>query len=84
MPLAVCATPIGNLEDVTLRVLRELAEADVVLCEDTRRTRVLLQRHGISARVVSYHEHCRASQGERASRWCPMPACPGSTTPALG
>ena len=39
MPLAVCATPIGNLEDVTLRVLRELAEADVVLCEDTRRTR---------------------------------------------
>src|SRR6185436_4262538 len=57
MPLAVCATPIGNLEDVTLRVLRELAEADVVLCEDTRRTRVLLDRHGITARLVSYHEH---------------------------
>jgi 16S rRNA (cytidine1402-2'-O)-methyltransferase len=62
MPLAVCATPIGNLEDVTLRVLRELAEADVVLCEDTRRTRVLLDRHGIAARLVSYHEHNEAKR----------------------
>jgi 16S rRNA (cytidine1402-2'-O)-methyltransferase len=62
MPLVVCATPIGNLEDVTLRVLRELAEADVVLCEDTRRTRVLLQRHGIAARLVSYHEHNEAAR----------------------
>jgi 16S rRNA (cytidine1402-2'-O)-methyltransferase len=57
VPLAVCATPIGNLEDVTLRVLRELREADVVLCEDTRHTRGLLERHGIEARLVSYHEH---------------------------
>ena len=62
MPLAVCATPIGNLEDVTLRVLRELAEADLVLCEDTRRTRVLLERHAISARLVSYHEHNEAER----------------------
>ncbi|MDX6448688.1 MAG: rRNA (cytidine1402-2-O)-methyltransferase [Gaiellaceae bacterium] len=60
MPLAVCATPIGNLDDVTLRVLRELAEADVVLCEDTRHTRGLLQRHGIDARLLSYHEHNEA------------------------
>lgn len=60
MPLAVCATPIGNLEDVTLRVLRELGEADVVLCEDTRRTRVLLDRHGITARLLSLHEHNEA------------------------
>ena len=44
MPLAVCATPIGNLGDVTLRVLEELASADVVLCEDTRHTRTLLDR----------------------------------------
>src|SRR5438132_7443445 len=59
--LAVCATPIGNLEDVTLRVLRELAEADLVLCEDTRRTGVLLERHGISGpRLLSYHEHNEA------------------------
>ena len=62
MPLAVCATPIGNLEDVTLRVLRELADADLVLCEDTRRTRVLLARHGISARLTSYHEHNEAAR----------------------
>jgi 16S rRNA (cytidine1402-2'-O)-methyltransferase len=60
--LAVCATPIGNLEDVTLRVLRELAEADVVLCEDTRRTRILLDRHGISARLLSYREHNEAAR----------------------
>jgi 16S rRNA (cytidine1402-2'-O)-methyltransferase len=62
MPLAVCATPIGNLEDVTLRVLAELAAADVVLCEDTRHTRGLLQRHGIEARLVSYHEHNEAAR----------------------
>ncbi|HKU57728.1 MAG TPA: 16S rRNA (cytidine(1402)-2'-O)-methyltransferase [Gaiellaceae bacterium] len=60
MPLAVCATPIGNLEDVTLRVLAELAAAEVVLCEDTRHTRVLLERHGVKARLVSYHEHNEA------------------------
>src|SRR5256885_2498996 len=60
MPLAVCATPIGNLEDVTLRVLRELAEADIVLCEDTRHTRKLLERHSIRARVLSYHQHNEA------------------------
>jgi 16S rRNA (cytidine1402-2'-O)-methyltransferase len=62
MPLAVCATPIGNLEDVTLRVLRELREADLVLCEDTRRTRKLLVRHGIDARLLSYHEHNEAKR----------------------
>ena len=62
MPLAVCATPIGNLDDVTLRVLAELREADVVLAEDTRHTRGLLARHGIEARLVSYHEHNEASR----------------------
>jgi 16S rRNA (cytidine1402-2'-O)-methyltransferase len=55
--LIVCPTPIGNLEDVTLRVLSALREADVVACEDTRRTRVLLDRYGVSGRLVSYHEH---------------------------
>ena len=62
MPLAVCATPIGNLDDVTLRVLEELRAADVVLCEDTRHTRVLLDRHGIKARLLSYHEHNEAKR----------------------
>jgi 16S rRNA (cytidine1402-2'-O)-methyltransferase len=56
--LVVCPTPIGNLEDVTLRVLRTLGEADVLACEDTRHTRILLDRHGIrAARLVSLHEH---------------------------
>jgi len=55
--LVVCPTPIGNLEDVTLRVLASLREADVVACEDTRRTRVLLDRYGVNASLVSLHEH---------------------------
>jgi 16S rRNA (cytidine1402-2'-O)-methyltransferase len=62
VPLAVCATPIGNLEDVTLRVLEELRAAGVVLCEDTRHTSVLLRRHGIEARLLSYHEHNEAAR----------------------
>jgi 16S rRNA (cytidine1402-2'-O)-methyltransferase len=55
--LVVCPTPIGNLEDVTLRVLSSLREADIVACEDTRRTRVLLDRYGVKARLKSYQEH---------------------------
>jgi 16S rRNA (cytidine1402-2'-O)-methyltransferase len=66
--LAVCATPIGNLEDVTLRVLRELAEADLVLCEDTRRTKILLERHEIDAKLLSYHEH---NEAERTAQVLP-------------
>ncbi len=67
--LVVCPTPIGNLEDVTLRVLAALREADVVACEDTRRTRVLLDRYGVSARLVSYHEHNeRARSAELVER----------------
>jgi 16S rRNA (cytidine1402-2'-O)-methyltransferase len=65
MPLAVCATPIGNLGDVTLRVLDELRAADLVLCEDTRRTRILLDRHGIEARLSSYHRHNEAARTPR-------------------
>jgi 16S rRNA (cytidine1402-2'-O)-methyltransferase len=61
--LVVCPTPIGNLEDVTLRVLAALRDADVVACEDTRRTRKLLDRYGVSAALVSYHEH---NERERA------------------
>jgi 16S rRNA (cytidine1402-2'-O)-methyltransferase len=61
--LYLVATPIGNLEDVTRRALRVLAEADVVACEDTRHTRRLLEHFGIRARTVSYHEH---NERERA------------------
>ena len=55
--LVVCPTPIGNLEDITLRALAALREADVIACEDTRHTRVLLERYGVTAPLVSYHEH---------------------------
>jgi len=60
--LVVCPTPIGNLEDVTLRVLRELGEAALVLCEDTRRTRTLLDRHGVHATLVSYYRQNEAKR----------------------
>ncbi len=67
--LLVCPTPIGNLQDVTLRVLAALAEADVVACEDTRHTKVLLDRHGIVASLQSLHEHNeRARAGELVGR----------------
>jgi 16S rRNA (cytidine1402-2'-O)-methyltransferase len=62
--LVVCPTPIGNLEDVTLRVLSALRDADIVACEDTRRTRVLLERYGVQGTLVSYHEH---NERERAA-----------------
>jgi 16S rRNA (cytidine1402-2'-O)-methyltransferase len=56
--LIVCPTPIGNLQDITLRVLDVLNAADVLACEDTRRTRVLLERHGVAAQeLLSFHEH---------------------------
>jgi 16S rRNA (cytidine1402-2'-O)-methyltransferase len=67
--LIVCPTPIGNLEDVTLRVLSALRDADVVACEDTRRTRVLLDRYGVDATLLSYHEHNeRARAAELVAR----------------
>jgi len=62
--LLVCATPIGNLQDVTLRVLAALGEADIVACEDTRHTKVLLERHGITVRLLSYHEHNERARAE--------------------
>jgi len=58
--LYVVSTPIGNLEDVTLRALRVLAEVDLIASEDTRQTRKLLQRHQIERPLISYHEHNEA------------------------
>lgn len=63
--LCLCGTPIGNLEDVTLRVLRVLREADLIAAEDTRRTRKLLARYDIHTPLVSYHQHSRAGRLSR-------------------
>lgn len=61
--LLVCPTPIGNLEDITLRVLRVLGESDAIACEDTRRTKTLLDRHGVEAAwLVSFHERNERSR----------------------
>jgi 16S rRNA (cytidine1402-2'-O)-methyltransferase len=57
MALVVVPTPIGNLEDITLRALRALREADLIACEDSRRTGRLLAHHGIKNDLVAYHEH---------------------------
>jgi 16S rRNA (cytidine1402-2'-O)-methyltransferase len=62
--LYVVATPIGNLEDITLRALRVLREADLIACEDTRQTRKLLNHFSIPRPMVSYHEH---NEAERAA-----------------
>ena len=61
--LYVVATPLGNLEDVTLRALRVLREVALVACEDTRRTRTLLQAHGIATPTTSYFEHNERAKG---------------------
>ena len=67
--LYIVATPIGNLEDITQRALRVLGEVDIVACEDTRRTRVLLNHFGIKTKTISYHEH---NERERAEQICKL------------
>jgi 16S rRNA (cytidine1402-2'-O)-methyltransferase len=64
MPLYIVSTPIGNLEDITLRAVRVLKEADLIACEDTRHTRRLLDHLGIKKPFVSYHEHNERTRAE--------------------
>jgi 16S rRNA (cytidine1402-2'-O)-methyltransferase len=63
--LYIVATPIGNLEDITLRALRILKEVDLVLCEDTRQTRKLLDRYEIKTPTLSYHQHSKLQKIEQ-------------------
>jgi len=67
--LYVVATPIGNLEDITLRALKVLAEADVIAAEDTRNTATLLARHAIGKRPVALHEHNEATMAGKVVHW---------------
>lgn len=62
--LYLCATPIGNLEDITYRAVEVLRSVDIIACEDTRHTLKLLNRLEISKKLVSYHEHNKASKGQ--------------------
>src|SRR3990167_5376134 len=61
----IVATPIGNLEDITLRAIRVLNEADLVLCEDTRTTAKLLQKYDIKTPTMSYHSHSKLAKVEK-------------------
>ena len=61
--LYLCATPIGNLEDITYRTVRCLTEADIIAAEDTRHTRQLLSAYGIETPLTSYHEHNKGEKG---------------------
>ncbi len=67
--LSIVATPIGNLEDITLRALRTLRQADVVIAEDTRRTRVLLMQHGLQKKLTAYHAYSGPRETERVLEW---------------
>jgi 16S rRNA (cytidine1402-2'-O)-methyltransferase len=68
LPLYVVATPIGNLEDITYRAVRVLGEADAIAAEDTRKTRLLLERYGLGKPLISCHEHNEAARADQIAR----------------
>jgi len=67
--LYLVATPIGNLEDITLRALRTLRECNIIAAEDTRRTRQLLRAHNIKQKVISYHKFNEAKRSQTILDW---------------
>src|SRR5260370_12923102 len=88
--LYLVATPIGNLEDITLRAVRVLKEVDVIACEDTRQTQKLLNHYGIATRTISYHEHNEMTRSAELVKemkegpsvaLVPAPALPGLSDP---
>lgn len=88
--LYLCATPIGNLGDMTYRAVETLRAANLVAAEDTRHTRTLLAHYDIHVRVMSYHEHNKAEKGTllikelkagKTSSASAMRDCPASPTP---
>ncbi|MCK4892242.1 MAG: 16S rRNA (cytidine(1402)-2'-O)-methyltransferase, partial [Candidatus Pacebacteria bacterium] len=60
--LYIIATPIGNLEDITLRALRVLKDVNIILCEDTRHTKKLLAKYEINTPTISYHQHSKLNK----------------------
>lgn len=66
--LTIVPTPIGNLEDITLRALAALRDADLVAAEDTRHSGILLKHHGVSKPFVSFHEHNEARRTAESSK----------------
>jgi 16S rRNA (cytidine1402-2'-O)-methyltransferase len=85
--LYIVATPIGNLEDITQRALRVLSEVELIACEDTRRTGVLLKHYGIKTKMLSYHEHneqARAAElSEMLSRGASVAVVSDAGTPGI-
>lgn len=67
--LYIIATPIGNLEDITLRALRILKEVDLILCEDTRKTRILTNKYKIDRPLLSYHQHSKLQKIEQITEF---------------
>lgn len=74
--LYICATPIGNLNDITIRALEILNKADIILCEDTRTSQRLLQHHGINGKhLVALHDHNENEAGQKVIEWLKQGLC---------